>query len=124
MEEQKEQEKSDETLTKDQILERSRKENLKNGDERRLGKMKLGHAVGFLAGIIALYIVELIFIILKEPIDHLLAIMTTMLSAYCICQACVIKRLKAVFIACAVIVTICAVLLWVFFGLQLAGIDF
>ncbi|MCH5164156.1 MAG: hypothetical protein J1F36_03990 [Clostridiales bacterium] len=111
-------------LTKEQILECSRKENLKNGDERQRDKQKIIPAIGFLVGIVALFVVEIIFVIMDKPISHLLAIMSTMLAAQSIGQACVLKRLRVVFIVCAVITTIAAIMQWVMFGLQLANIDF
>lgn len=111
-------------LTKEQILERSRKENLKNGDERQRDRQKLIPAIGFIAGIVSLFIVELVFIIMGKPISHLLAIMSTMLAAQSIGQACMYKRLRVVFIVCAVIITIAAIMQWIIFGLELAGIDF
>lgn len=111
-------------LSKEQILDRSRKENLKNGDERQRDRQKFIPFVGFIAGVFSLLIVEIVFIILGKPVYHLLAIMSTMLAAQSICQACVFKRLKIIFIVCAVITTLAAIMQWTTCILQLVGIDF
>ena len=113
-----------EALTKEQILERSRKENSKNGDERQRDRQKFIPFVGFIAGVISLFVVEIIYIVLGKPVSHLLAIMSTMLAAQSICQACVFKRLKMLFIVCAIVTALAAIMQWISFGLQLAGIDF
>lgn len=114
----------EQTLSKEEILERSRNENKKNGDEREREKMKYAPYAGWLAGIVAIFIVEMVCLAKGQPVNHLLAIMTTMLAAQTIYQAVVAKRFKIVFCITAAIIAIGAVMIFVVWGLELAGIDF
>ncbi len=119
---------SKQTLSKEEILERSRKENEKSGDEREQAKWKWVTYCGYLATIITVVVIEFCYILLRQdevffyPIYVLLG---TSMSAQTTCQAVVMKkgRGKTISIVCAVLLIAVTVALWVLFALSLAGIE-
>ena len=119
---------SEQTLSKEEILARSRKENEKSGDEREQAKWKWVTYSGYLATIITVVVIEFCYILLRQdevffyPIYVLLG---TSMSAQTTCQAVVMKkgRGKTISIVCAVLLIAVTVALWVLFALSLAGIE-
>ena len=118
----------EQTLSKEEILERSRKENEKNGDEREQTKWKWVTYSGYLATIITVVVIEFCYILLRQdevffyPIYVLLG---TSMSAQTTCQAVVMKkgRGKTISIVCAVLLIAVTIALWVLFILSLFGIE-
>lgn len=113
-------------LSKEEILERSRKEN-QSGDERERDFMKWVPYCGYAAGILSTFVFEIIFLALDYDFLYVqvcLVILSTMMSAQIVCQAAVFKKHKPLMLTCAIIVTVCAVAQWVFFGLTVGGVDF
>ena len=119
---------SEQTLSKEEILARSRKENEKSGDEREQAKWKWVTYSGYLATIITVVVIEFCYILLRQdevffyPIYVLLG---TSMSAQTTCQAVVMKkgRGKTISIVCAVLLIAITVAFWVLFALSLAGIE-
>ena len=130
MEEEHEQiaENGEQTLSKEEILARSRKENEKNGDEREQARWKWVTYSGYLATIITVVVIEFCYILLHQgeaffyPIYVLLG---TSMSAQTTCQAVVMKKGKGkiISIVCAVLLIAVTIALWVLFALSLVGIE-
>ena len=115
------------SLSKEEILARSRKENEKNGDEREQTRWKWVTYSGYLATLITVVVIEFCYILLHQdeaffyPIYVLLG---TSMSAQTTCQAIVMKKGKGktISIVCAVLLIAVTIALWVLFALSLAGI--
>ncbi len=119
---------SEQTLSKEEILERSRKENEKNGDEREQTKWKWVTYSGYLAMIITVVVIEFCYILLhraEEFFYPVYVLLGTAMSAQTTCQAVVMKkgRGKTISIVCAVLLIAVTIALWVLFALSLAGIE-
>ena len=119
---------SEQTLSKEEILARSRKENEKNGDEREQAKWKWVTYSGYLAMIITVVVIEFCYILLHqaEPFFYpIYVLLGTGMSAQTTCQAVVMKkgRGKTISIVCAVVLIAVTIALWVLFALSLAGIE-
>ena len=119
---------SEQTLSKEEILARSRKENEKNGDEREQTKWKWVTYSGYLAMIITVVVIEFCYILLHqaEPFFYpIYVLLGTGMSAQTTCQAVVMKkgRGKTISIVCAVVLIAVTIALWVLFALSLAGIE-
>ncbi len=125
--EQNESVESEQPLSKEEILARSRKENEKSGDEREQAKWKWVTYCGYLATVIAIVIILFCYILLhkgEEFFYPIYVLLGTSMSAQTTCQAVVMKKGKG-----KTITTVCAALLipvtiamWVLFALSLAGI--
>ncbi len=116
-------------LSKDEILERSRKENEKNGDEREQAKWKWVTYSGYLATVIAIVILMWCYILLHKAEEFfypLYVLLGTGMSAQTTCQAIVMKKGKGktISIVCAVLLIAVTIAMWVLFALSLAGIEF
>ncbi len=128
LQEQREGVEGERTLSKEEVLARSRKENAKSGDEREQAKWKWVTYSGYLAMIITVVVIEFCYILLHRgeaffyPIYVLLG---TSMSAQTTCQAVVMKkgRGKTISIVCAVLLIAVTIALWVLFALSLAGIE-
>ena len=119
---------SEQTLSKEEILARSRKENEKNGDEREQTKWKWVTYSGYLAMIITVVVIEFCYILFHqaEPFFYpIYVLLGTGMSAQTTCQAVVMKkgRGKTISIVCAVVLIAVTIALWVLFALSLAGIE-
>lgn len=117
---------SQETLSQEEILERSRRENEKYGDERQQKKWQWVVVCGYAGALFTVFVLEILFIVLGYDalyVQALNLIALTACSAMVCCMAVVAKRLKKVFIALACIDVVAILLVWVFFALQLAGIQ-
>ncbi len=119
---------SEQTLSKEEILARSRKENEKNGDEREQTKWKWVTYSGYLAMIITVVVIEFCYILLHqaEPFFYpIYVLLGTGMSAQTTCQAVVMKkgRGKTISVVCAVLLIAVTIALWVLFALSLAGIE-
>ena len=116
----------EETLSREEVLSRAKSEN-KYGDERQRGRMQWANYAGFIAMEFACCIVLFGKIFTSDEFSpELFCILFTGIAAQNIVQACVNKnkKTKTVFIVCAVLITACTVLYWVFWVLGLCGIDF
>ena len=114
-------------LSREEVLTRARNENAKNGDERQRSQMQWANYAGFIAMEFACCIVLFGKIFTSDEFSpELFCILFTGIAAQNIVQACVNKnkKTKTVFIVCAVLITACTVLYWVFWILGLCGIDF
>ncbi len=117
-------EENSENLSKEEILERSRKEN-KTGDEREQRRILWSKFAGFAAMIIACGIVMIVNACLSDHISYeIFAVMFTGLGAQSVMEAFVIqnKAARIASIAAAVVIWIAAILYWVLWGMRLAGI--
>ena len=119
---------SEQTLSKEEILARSRKENEKNGDEREQAKWKWVTYSGYLAMIITVVVIEFCYILLHqaEPFFYpIYVLLGTGMSAQTTCQAVVMKkgRGKTISVVCAALLIAVTIALWVLFALSLAGIE-
>ena len=102
-------------LLKEQILEQSRQEN-KNGDERDRERLKYAPYVGFLAGAVMIFILEIVMMFLHKDYLHLVIIMCTMLSAQSIYQSFVVTKNKRLIRVAAIVTTVCtvgAIICWI-----------
>ena len=119
---------SEQTLSKEEILARSRKENEKNGDEREQTKWKWVTYSGYLAMIITVVVIEFCYILRQqaEPFFYpIYVLLGTGMSAQTTCQAVVMKkgRGKTISVVCAALLIAVTIALWVLFALSLAGIE-
>ena len=125
MEEENEKENT-EALSKEDILERSRKENQKNGDEREQARWQFVSVCGY-AGALLAAIVLMILFYAKDfdgiVIQGINLIFATAGGAMLCCTAIVAKRNKKLFLTLAIVEILACIMLWVFFALELAGIN-
>ena len=116
------------SLSKEEILEKSRRENEKNGDEREQAKWKWTVWSGYLAMILAVFVLVVCCVVFHKGealLYPLFALTGTGMSAQTTCQAVIMKKGKGktVSIVCAVLLIAATVALWVLFALSLAGIE-
>ncbi len=115
-----------EPLSQEEILERSRKENEKYGDERQQKKWQLVSVCGFSGALFASIVLEILFMALgydSHLVQAINLIPITACGAMVCCMAFVSKRLKKVFISLACMEIAAVLLVWVFFVLNLVGIE-
>ncbi len=113
-------------LSPEEILERAKKENEKNGDERQRSQMQWANYAGFIAMELACVIIMFSKIFMSDKFSpEFFCIMFTGIAAQNIVQACVNKnkKTKTVFIVCAALVAAGTVIMWTFWILGLCGID-
>ncbi len=110
-------------LSKEEILQRSRKENEKNGDEREQNRRLLAKYLGFAACMIACGVAIIVRACMGDLAYDLPAVIFTGVAAQNAAEAFFTanKRLKWLAIFVAVLSVGVAILYWVQFGLQLAG---
>lgn len=113
-----------EEKSKEEILELSRQENKKSGDERQKERMKWSNYVGFVVTMSAALIVLIVKMILNEQWTELLVIIYSGVAAQNIAQAIVLeqKKLRPLFIFTAVLISLVAIFYWVEWILALCGI--
>lgn len=112
------------TLSKEEILARSRKENEMSGDERERGRRLWTRNIGFLATVLACAVALIVRVCFEDAVPYeLMAVIFTGLAAQNIAEAFITenKKLKALAIIVAVLSLGVAILYWVEFGLHLAG---
>ena len=115
---------AEETLSREEILSRAKKEN-KYGDERQRGQMQWANYAGFIAIEFACIIIMFSKLFTSEKLSpEFFCIMLTGIAAQNIVQACVNKnrKTKIVFIVCATLITAGALLMWIFWILGMCGI--
>ena len=114
-----------EELSPEEILERAKKENEKNGDERERGKIQWCNYAGYVAIALSCVVVMIVLTVIngKAP-TAVMAILFTGIAAQNIVQACVNKqkKTKTVFIVCAVLITAGTAVYWVLWILGLCGV--
>ena len=119
---------SEQPLSKEEILARSRKENERSGDEREQARWKWVTYSGYLATIITVVAIEFCYILLhraQEFFYPIYVLLGTSMSAQTTCQAVVMKKGKGktISIVCAAVLIVVTIALWVLFALSLAGIE-
>ncbi len=111
-------------LSREEILSRARSEN-ENGDERQRGRMQWANYAAFLAMEFACIVIMFSKIFTSDEFTpELFCILFTGLAAQNIVQACFTEKraIKIVFTVCAVLITACTAIYWVFWILGLCGI--
>ena len=110
-------------LSKEEILQRSRKENEKNGDEREQNRRLRAKYLGFAACMIACGVAIIVRACMGDLAYDLPAVIFTGVAAQNAAEAFFTgnKKFKWLAILVAVLSVGVAVLYWVQFGLQLAG---
>ncbi len=111
------------TLSKEEILQRSRKENEKNGDEREQNHRLRAKYLGFAACVIACGVAIIVRACMGDLAYDLPAVIFTGVAAQNASEAFFTtnKKVKWLTIFVAVLAVGVAILYWVQFGLQLAG---
>ncbi len=110
-------------LSKEEILQRSRKENEKNGDEREQNRRLRAKYLGFAACMIACGVAIIVRACMGDLAYDLPAVIFTGVAAQNAVEAFYTtnKKVKWLTIFVAVLSVGVAILYWVQFGLQLAG---
>ena len=106
----------DRALTKEEILEQSRKENAR-GDEREQEILKKGINIALMAGLVVLFIVYLVnAVVLERNSYELVAIVFVINGINSIWQGVFGKRLKRAFLAIGIIelaISVAFIVLWI-----------
>ncbi len=115
---------SEQTLSKEEILERSRTENEKNGDEREQSRKLWSKYVGFMATVLACAVVLFVRVCTEDTVPYdLMAIIFTGLVAQNAVELFVTtnKKLKVLSLIVTAVGLAAAILYWVEWGMSLAG---
>lgn len=107
----------EQSLTRDEILERSRKENAKDGDEREQKLLQKGIGISTIVGLVALFTIYLVnVIVLKKNSYELVGLIMLMNGVNYIWQSIYSKKRRKVFLPIGIaylIVSVAYMVLWV-----------
>lgn len=110
------------TLSKEEILAASRKEN-KNGDERERQGMLTAQSLAMSVGLLVIAIVMLVSLFVKgKPPCDVLMIQTAIITTQSIVNAVKMSRLRVFYIVSSVLLGLCSIAFTVFWILELCGV--
>lgn len=110
------------TLSKEEILAASRKEN-KNGDERERQGMLTANSLAMSVGILVIGIIILISVIVKDKFPYeVWVIYGSILTTQAIVNAVKMSRLRVFYIVSSVLLGLCSIAFTVFWILELCGV--
>ena len=115
----------DRELSPEEILERAKKENEKNGDERERGKIQWCNYAGYVAIALSCVVVMIVLTVIngKAP-TAVMASLFTGIAAQTVVQACVCrKKVRVVSAVCAALITAGALLYWALWILELCEVS-
>jgi len=115
-------EKETNPLTKEEILEMSRKEN-ENGDEMEKQQYKTANAIGFVAGLIAASVIIIVNAVCSEKVPHeILMVIASMQAAQTIYTGVKVRRQRKIYLTIGILEIIGAVFFLVAWILELCGV--